>query len=172
MNWLTRFSLKNAAVIIIASALIVAGGLYSAGQLKRETMPDVSIPIVAVITPYPGAAPADVHDKVSKPFEQAISRVEGIKNTNSVSSDSVSVIVAEFSYSADMDQAETDVLAAVKTVELPETALEPSTKRVSMGSSPILRFAVAGGGSADEIQVAVADKIVPEIGRASCRERV
>lgn len=163
MNWLTRFSLKNAAVVIIASALIVAGGLYSAGQLKRETMPDVSIPIVAVITPYPGAAPADVHDKVSEPFEQAISRVEGIKNTNSVSSDSVSVIVAEFSYSADMDQAEADVLAAVKTVELPETALEPSTKRVSMGSQPILRFAVTGGGSAEDIQASVSDVIVPAL---------
>lgn len=79
MNWLTRFSLKNAAVIVISTVLIVAGGLYSTGQLKRETMPDVSIPIVAVITPYPGAAPADVYDKVSEPFERAIARVDGIK---------------------------------------------------------------------------------------------
>ncbi len=163
MNWLTRFSLKNAAVIVISTVLIVAGGLYSTGQLKRETMPDVSIPIVAVITPYPGAAPADVYDKVSEPFERAIARVDGIKNTNSVSSDSVSVIVAEFSYSADMDKAEADVLAAVKSVELPETALEPSTKRVSMGSQPILRFAVTGGTSAEDVQTAVADIIVPAL---------
>lgn len=148
---------------MIASALIVAGGLYSAGQLKRETMPDVSIPIVAIITPYPGAAPADVYDKVSEPFERAIARVEGIKNTNSVSSDSVSVIVAEFSYSADMDKAEADVLAAVKSVELPETALEPSTKRVSMGSQPIMRFAISGGASAEKIQSAVADVVVPAL---------
>ncbi len=163
MNHLTRFSLKNSAVIIIASLLVVVGGLYSASELKRETMPDVSIPIVAVITPYPGAAPADVHDKISEPFEQAISRVDGIKHTNSVSSDSVSVIVAEFGYSADMDKAEADVLAAAKSVELPETALEPTTKRVSMGSSPILRFAVASAATPEAIQEAVRDELVPAI---------
>lgn len=163
MNWLTRFSLKNAAVTVIVSVLVVAGGLYAAGELKRETMPDVTIPIVAVITPYPGAAPADVHDRIGEPFERAISQVDGVKNTNSVSSDSVSVIVAEFSYSADMEKAERDVLEAVKTVELPETALEPTTKRVSMGSAPIMRFAIAGSGSADEIQAAVTDIVVPAL---------
>lgn len=163
MNWLTRFSLKNAAVVVMATLMVVAGGLYAAGELKRETMPDVSIPIVVVMTPYPGAAPADVRDSISEPFEQAISGVDGVKNTQSISSDSVSVIVAEFSFSADMDRAEADVLSAVKTVELPETAMDPTTKRVSMGSEPILSFAVSGGESPEQIQTAVADVLVPAI---------
>lgn len=163
MNWLTRFSLKNAAVVVISALLITGGGLYSAGELKRETMPDVTIPIVAVITPYPGAAPADVYDKVGEPLEQAIAGVDGIKNTNSVSSDSVSVIVAEFGYSADMDKAESDVLKAIATVELPENVLDTTTRRVSMGSQPILRFAVSGAGSPEEIQSAVRDTLVPAL---------
>lgn len=163
MDLLTRFSLRNAAVVVMCTILAVAGGLYSARQLKRETMPDVSIPIVVVITPYPGAAPADVHEQISKPFERAISHVAGVKNTRSVSSDSVSVVVAEFGYSADMDKAEADVLAAVKGVTLPETALAPTTKRVSMGSQPILRFAISGDVPADELQRAVSDIVVPAL---------
>lgn len=161
MDLMTRFSLKNAAVVVIAAILVTAGGLWSGGQLKRETMPDVTIPIVAVITPYPGAAPADVYDKVSEPLEQAIAGVDGIKNTNSVSSDSVSVIVAEFSYSADMDQAEASVLKAIDMVDLPENVLDTTTRRVSMGSQPVLRFAVAGGDSPEEIQAAVRDALLP-----------
>ncbi len=163
MNWLTRFSLKNAAVVVLAAILATVGGLYFAGQLKRETMPDVTIPIIAVVTPYPGAAPADVFDKVSEPLEAAIAGVDGIKNTNSMSSDSVSVVVAEFSYSADMDQAESDVLTAIGTVDLPENVMDSTTNRVSMGSQPILSFAVGSSGSAEDLQVAVRDALVPAI---------
>ncbi|MDP2182122.1 MAG: efflux RND transporter permease subunit [Actinomycetota bacterium] len=161
MDRLTRFSLKNAAVVMIVTILATAGGLYYAGQLKRETMPDVTIPIVAIVTPYPGAAPADVHEKVTDPLEQAISRVEGLKSTSAMSNDSVSVLVAEFSYSADMEKAESDIQQALDGVDLPENVIAPETSRVSMGSQPILRFAVTGGDSAEELQAAVQDTLVP-----------
>lgn len=161
MALLTRFSLKNAAVVMLAAILILVGGLYSAGQLKRETMPDVTIPIVAIVTPYPGAAPTDVDAKVTEPLEQAIAQIDGIQSTSAVSNDSVSIVVAEFSYSADMDEAEAEVQKAIDAVELPETALTPTTNRVSMGSQPILRFAVSGDVPAEELQAAVRDDLVP-----------
>ncbi|MDO9108217.1 MAG: efflux RND transporter permease subunit, partial [Coriobacteriia bacterium] len=163
MDRLTRFSLKNAAVVILITVLLTAGGVYSAGQLKRETMPDVTIPIVAIVTPYPGAAPTDVQEKVTEPLEQAISQVDGIEQTSAMSNDSVSVVVAQFSYSANMDTAEADILKAMDAVDLPETALTPTTNRISMGSQPILRFAVSGDVSAEALQIAVRDSLVPAL---------
>ncbi len=163
MDRLTGFSLKNAAVIIMAAIMVVVGGLYSSTLLKKETMPDVSIPIVAIVTPYPGAAPADVHDKVTEPIEQALGQVEGLKMVQSTSSDSVSVVVAEFSYSADMDVAETDINEVLKGLDLPENVMESTTSRVSMGSQPILKFAVSGGTSAEELQSAVRSVVVPAL---------
>ncbi len=163
MDRITHFSLKNAAVVIMAAIMVMVGGLYSASQLKKETMPDVSIPIVAIVTPYPGAAPADVHDKVTSPIEQAIDAIDGLKTVQSTSSDSVSVVVAEFSYSSDMEQAETDINEVLKSLELPENVLESTTSRVSMGSQPILKFAVAGGDSAEELQAAVRDIVIPAL---------
>ncbi|MCG2808368.1 MAG: efflux RND transporter permease subunit [Coriobacteriia bacterium] len=163
MDRFTRFSLKNAAVVILVTVLLTAGGVYSAGQLKRETMPDVTIPIVAIVTPYPGAAPTDVQEKVTEPLEQAISQVDGIEQTSAMSNDSVSVVVAQFSYSANMDTAEADILKAMDTVDLPETAMTPTTNRVSMGSQPILRFAVSGDVSAEALQIAVRDSLVPAL---------
>ncbi len=163
MNLITGFSLRNAAVVVLIAVLITAGGLYSASELQRETMPDVTIPIVAIITPYPGAAPADVADKVTGPMESAIMGVPGVKGVDSVSNDSVSIIVAEFGYSQDMEKAESGIQDALGGVELPETALEPITSRVSMGSQPILRFAISGQVSAEELQAAVLDRLVPAI---------
>ena len=161
MDRITRFSLKNSAVVMMAMIMVVIGGIYSGNQLKKETMPDVSIPIVVVVTPYPGAAPADVYDKVTDPLEQAISGVEGLKTVQSTSSDSVSIVVAEFSYSASMEAAENDVNAAIETVDLPENVIDPSTSRISMGSQPILKFAISGGDSAEELQRTVRDEVVP-----------
>ncbi len=163
MDRITRFSLKNSAVVVMATIMVTVGGIWSATQLKKETMPDVTIPIVAIVTPYPGAAPADVHDKVTEPVEQAISGVEGLDTLQSSSSDSVSVVVAQFTYSTDMDQAESDLIDLLDMVDFPETALDYSTSRVSMGSQPILRFAIAGGGSAEELKSTVQDTIVPAL---------
>ena len=75
MDRITKFSIKNPTVIVVATLLIIFGGIYAAGELKRETMPDVSIPFAAVVTPYPGAAPTDVNDKVSDPMATAVSGV-------------------------------------------------------------------------------------------------
>ncbi len=163
MHRFSAFSLKNPVVVMTAAILALVGGLYYGGQLKRETMPDVAIPIVAVITPYPGAAPADVQSDVTEPLEQAIAEISGIKQTSGMSNDSVSVVIGQFSYSADMDEAEAEVEKAIADVELPDTAMDSMTSRVSMGSQPILRFAVAGGATAEELQRAVQDTLVPAI---------
>ena len=77
MGFFTRFSLRNPTVVVVAVILSLVGGIYTANNLPRETMPDVSIPIVAVIVPYPGAAPADVYDKITQPLESALGEVPG-----------------------------------------------------------------------------------------------
>ena len=50
MDRITSFALKNAAVVVIIALFLLGGGVYSATQLKKETMPDINIPVVAVVT--------------------------------------------------------------------------------------------------------------------------
>ncbi|GAB4278855.1 MAG: efflux RND transporter permease subunit [Coriobacteriia bacterium] len=163
MDRVTRFSLRNPTVIVVAVIMALLGGLYTAGQMKRETMPDVSIPIVAVITPYPGAAPEDVYEQVTKPMEQAVSGVEGLDTLQSTSADSVSVVVAQFSYSADIDEAEREIADLMSSVELPENALEPDTARITFGSAPILKMAVHGGEDPEVLRSYVRETVVPRL---------
>jgi len=164
MDRITRFSLKNATVVVIASLLVTFGGMYTANELNKESMPDVAIPIVAVVTPYPGAAPTDVYEKVTQPLERAISGVPGMEGMSGTSADSVSVVVAEFDYDKDMDEAEAEILKVIDDVELPENTFDTEIVRISFGSQPIVKLTITGGGSADELQALVRETIAPAIG--------
>ncbi len=165
MDRITRFSLKNAAAVILLVVLVTAGGLWSALQLKKETMPDIAIPIVAVVTPYPGAAPGDVYDQVTKPLEKALRGVEGIKQVSAQSNDSVSIVVTEFSFSQDMDEAEANVNKVLATVKLPENTIAPTVSRISFGSAPIMKLAVIAEKDADTaaLRADVRDRVIPAL---------
>lgn len=164
MNKITKFSLKNALAIIIVVIMIAAGGFYSASQLNRESMPDITIPIVSVATVYPGAAPGDVYKDVTKPIETALRSVPGVKNVTAQSNDSFSMVVCEFGYSEDMDKVEQNVNKALDTVDLPERAVAPKVARMSMSSADILKVSITGAGS-DYAKLAqkVDTKVLPEL---------
>ena len=165
MDRITRFSLKNAAAVILIVVLVTAGGVWSALQLKKETMPDIAIPIVAVVTPYPGAAPGDVYDQVTEPLEKSLRGLPGIKRVRAQSGDSVSMVIAEFGYSEDMDEAEANVNKALATVKLPENALDPTVSRISFGSAPIMKLAVIGeeGANTELLRTDVRDRVIPAL---------
>ena len=164
MEFLTRFSLRSPAVIVIAILLLFAGGVYSAQQLPLETMPDLDIPIVTIVTVYPGAGPSEVLEEITKPMEKATRNIDNAKTQNSTSSDNVSVIVMEFDFGDDLDKAKRDVEDAVKAVELPETAQTPKVGRISFASMPIMRLSIAGDNNKSNQTLRFAkDDIVPEI---------
>lgn len=164
MDRITRFSLKNGAAIVIVAVLVMIGGLWSATNLRKESMPDVDIPIVAVVTPYPGAAPQDVYDNVTEPMEKALRGVAGVKQVSAQSGDSVSMVVAEFSYSQNMDEAEDGVNKAIAGVKVPDNAMKPTVSRINFASEPVLKIAVMGDEkSAEALRSEVRDSVVPAL---------
>jgi multidrug efflux pump subunit AcrB len=162
MSFLTRFSLKNAAAIFILCIMIISGGIYSTSQIKKETMPDITIPIVAVITAYPGASPTDIQDKVTKPLESLVSSVEGIKSVNSTSSENVSSIIVQFDYSEDMEDAQRKVEAAIKTVSLPNEVIDPKIMRINFNSLPVVSFSISNNNiTAADLEQKVRENVLP-----------
>ena len=89
MYLLTRFSLKKAPIIIMLVLLVVAGGVYSARQLKSELLPNIDFPVVSVVAVYPGAAPDDVRRDVTEPIEKAVAGTANLKTLSSVSASRV-----------------------------------------------------------------------------------
>ncbi len=163
MDRLTKFALKNPTVIFFLITLILFGGVYSAEQMKTEAMPDVKIPYVVVSTLYPGASPDDVLQAVTKPIEKATTGIKGLKIQESHSVDSMSIVVLQFDFSTDMDQAERQIQESVNKLTMPDQAQKPKVSRVSFDDSPILVLSASGGKSTAELEQVMRDKVQPAL---------
>ena len=110
MSRLSEFAVaKRSVTLLLAGALFVAG-LLAWGGLKQELLPDIEFPVITVIAPLPGAGAADVADQVTKPIERAISGVPRLQALQSTSANSLSLVIAQFSFG-------TDVKATTQAIE-------------------------------------------------------
>lgn len=147
MKSLINFSLRNKFAIWLLTIIIVFAGLYSGLTMKQETLPNISIPYLSVTTIYPGAAPEGVVTDVSKPLEQKLRNVDGVKTITSTSLENASSIQIEFDYGANLDNATAAVREALNEVALPDNAQKPSISRFSLSSMPVVSLSLSKGDS-------------------------
>src|SRR5258706_1553 len=107
--WFTRVSINNPVFATMMMAAIMVLGLFSYQRLPVEQMPDIAFPVAVIQTPYPGAGAQAVEQDVSRPIEEAINTINGIKTIRSNSREGVSFVVAEFELSIDIKSAIQDV---------------------------------------------------------------
>jgi len=137
--------LTNIRLVVLFVIIIVVAGVSSFIALPRRLNPEVKLPIVSVSTVLPGASPKDVEDLVTNPVEDAVKGVKGLTELNSVSNESVSVIIAQFSSTTSPEKAEADMKSAVDSVNnLPEDAKTPTVKRFDFEDQPVWIFSVKG----------------------------
>ncbi|MGG3468893.1 efflux RND transporter permease subunit [Neobacillus pocheonensis] len=164
MNRIINFSLKNKFAVWLITLIITAAGLYSGLNMKLETLPDITIPVVTVTTAYPGAAPEQVADKISEPIEQRLKNLNGVKTVSSNSFQNASAIQIEYAYEKDMDEAKREVEEALTDVTLPEGAVKPEISRISFNAFPILALSVANDNkSLDQLTMDVEKQIQPAL---------
>ncbi len=143
--WLAFFVYRF-RLILLMIALITVWGLYSYANLPRESTPEVKIPIAVVSTAFPGAAPADVEELVTKKIETGISGISGIDTVTSTSANSISSVVIQFEANQDLNDSIRKVRDAVSNIEnnLPENADNPQVHEISFDDMPILTVALSG----------------------------
>ena len=114
--WFTRISIRNpyfATVIMLALVLL---GLVAIKDISVEEFPDVKFPVAVVTTNYKGASPEIIETDISKPIEEALNTLNGIKTIRSYSFDGSSTVVAEFNLNVNPDVAVQDVRDKVSGV--------------------------------------------------------
>ncbi|OMD74558.1 Swarming motility protein SwrC [Paenibacillus odorifer] len=149
MKSLINFSLRNKFAIWLLTIIIVFAGLYSGLTMKQETLPNISIPYLSVTTIYPGAAPEGVVNDVSKPLEQKLRNVEGVKTITSTSLENASSIQIEFDYGTNLDNATAAVRESLNEVSLPDNVQKPSISRFSLSSMPVVSLSLSNGDTQD-----------------------
>ena len=143
MSALAKLSLRNRALVALVTIVIALFGLVAMRGLQQELAPSISFPQAAVVTSYPGAAPAVVANDVSNPIEAAIQSVPGLEQTSSTSNTNSSVVTAQFTYGTDMAAAEQKMSQAINRIKstLPD-GVDPQVVTGSFDDLPIIQFAV------------------------------
>ena len=118
---LTRYVLKRPVTTILALLCILVFGISSVFSATLEQMPDTDQPMLIVRASYSGAAPEDMDELVTKPIEDQVSQLEGVKSMSSTSNEGNAMIMLEYDYDADMDEAYNELTRSLNSIRgLPE----------------------------------------------------
>lgn len=125
--WITTTSIKNPVFATMVMVALVVLGLFSYQRLGVESMPNVSIPFAWVQVNYPGASPEQVENDITRPLEDAINTVSGVKRIRSNSWEGRAGVQVEFHLSTNMDKAMTDMRDKIGLARpgFPKEAKEP-----------------------------------------------
>lgn len=159
---ISRKILDHPILVLIVFVLLSAVGLFTLKNVAIGLFPDVDSPYVMVFTSYTNAGPEAVEKTVTRVLEPALVSVNGLKKLTSTSSESSSMVTLEFNYGTDIESAVNDIRDKLGRVtrNLPDNAGSPTIFRMSGDSMPIMRIAVRGNRSVDDIKQIAEDSIV------------
>jgi HAE1 family hydrophobic/amphiphilic exporter-1 len=138
---------RPVAILMLFIAAVVFG-YFSYGRLDVTLMPELTYPTITVRTEYPGAAPEEVENDISRPIEEGLGVIGGLQKLSSVSRTEISDVILEFAWETDMSEATQDVLERLDMVFLPDEARRPLILHFDPSLDPVLELSLSGRGDA------------------------
>ena len=93
---LSKISVKKPMTVLVAVVLVLVLGIVSFFKMTPDLLPNMDFPYAVIMTTYAGQTPEAVETTVSKPLEQSMSAIDGVKEITSTSSDNYSLLMIEF----------------------------------------------------------------------------
>ena len=152
---LTTAALKNKNTIFLITFLFGIFGTVSYLSLPKELFPDVVIPTIMVQTVYPGNPPIDIENLITRPLENEINTISGIKRLSSSSTQDNSSIFVEFQTDVDIKAALQDVKDAVDRTkgDLPgDLPADPFVLDIDFSEFPIININLSGDFTINELK--------------------
>jgi HAE1 family hydrophobic/amphiphilic exporter-1 len=135
-----EISTRRRVTIAMFTLAVVLFGVVSFLRLKINLLPDLTYPTLTVRTEYPGAAPAEIENLITKPIEEALGVVKNVNRVSSISRSGQSDVILEFAWGTEMDYAGLDVREKLDALELPLEVERPAVLRFDPSLDPIMRF--------------------------------
>src|SRR5512142_1693734 len=142
--FLSNLSIKRPVVATVMILTLVTLGVFSWRRLPVDMMPEVEIPVLSIITEYPGASPETVEREVSRKIEEAVNPISGVKHVNSVSREGMSSVVVEFNLEVKINDASQEARAKINAIrrDLPDGMKEPVIQKFDFTAMPVVSLAV------------------------------
>ena len=151
----SSWAIENRTTVYVLTLIIILGGWFSYNRLPKEQFPEVVFPQILVTTVYPGTAPADIENLVSKPIEKRLKSISGIKKIASSSKQDFSLVVAEFGTDVDVSEAKQKVRDEVDKArsELPANLpQDPGIIEIDISNVPIMNVHLSGDFDLDRLE--------------------
>jgi hydrophobic/amphiphilic exporter-1 (mainly G- bacteria), HAE1 family len=145
MQWLANVCVRRPIFAIVLIAVFVVVGWVGYKRLGVDKFPKVDFPLITIVTPYPGASPGAVESDVSQKIEEAVNTVSGLDTITSVSTEGVSLVIAQFDLEVNPDKASQDIQEHINTVlrDLPP-GVRPEVRKADPDAAPIIVLSVKG----------------------------
>ncbi len=166
---IAEISIKRPSIIIVLFIILTLGGLFSYSQMGYELVPKFDVNVITVQTIYPGAAPSEVENSVTKKIENAVASLENVKKIESKSMESLSIVMITLNTGADVNFLLTDAQRKINTVinDLPDDVKTPSINKFSLDDVAIMNLSVTSKLSEKELYDVLDLKIQPIFARVN-----
>lgn len=151
---LPKLSVKKPMTIFVAVIVVIVLGIVSVFKMTPDLLPNMDFPYAIILTTYPGQTPETVESVVTKPLEQSLSTIDGVKTITSTSSDNYSILTLEFEDGTNMDTATVDMRGNLDTIKdaWPDGVGSPYLMKINPNMMPIAMVAVDYDGY-DTVQI-------------------
>ena len=142
---LSKFSVKKPFTVLVAVVVIIVFGAVSFTKMTPDLFPSINMPYAIVMTTYPGASPEEVENQVTDPLEEQLASLNNLKTIASVSNESYSMIMMEFSDDVNMDSLSVDIREKVDIVSgsWDEMVGDPFIMKINPDMMPVTVAAVS-----------------------------
>lgn len=151
----SSWAIDNKTTIYVLTIIITMAGLMAYNNLPKEQFPEVIFPQIMVNTVYPGTAPADMENLVTKPLEKQVKSITGVKKITSNSIQDFSSVMVEFGTDVDVADAKQKVKDAVDKaksdlpIDLPQ---QPDIMDIDISQVPIMNIHLSGDFNLDRLK--------------------
>ncbi|MDX1638962.1 MAG: efflux RND transporter permease subunit [Balneolaceae bacterium] len=140
MKALARKAVERPVTFFMTSLIVIGFGLFGLSNLRLNLYPDVSFPTITVYTTYEGVAPEDIETLITRPIEEQVGSISGVRRVRSISNQGASVVKLKFNWGTDLYVAESDVRKELDFVRrtIPDDAEQPIVFSYDPNQEPII----------------------------------
>lgn len=163
---LSKFSVKKPMTVFVCVVIIIVLGAVSFLKMTPDLLPNMDFPYAMIMTTYGGQTPETVEATVTKPLEQSISTIDGVKDITSNSAENYSVLIIEFEDGTNMDTATVDLRSSLDTISdnWPDGVGTPYLIKANPSILPVAMTAVEyEGKDRNELSNYVSDELLNKL---------
>ena len=141
---IVKFSINRPVTVFMFTIAAIIFGFISYSKLNLNLLPKISYPTLTIKTEYPGTAPSEIENIISKPIEETCGVVDNVVRISSVSRAELSEVTVEFAWHTNMDFATLKLREKLDLLRLPVGATKPVILRYDPNQEPIMKLGLTG----------------------------